>query len=79
MNVQQIGLRNVHVMYTSTYIMYTITIHSLYSSHVYRASVKVMVWYGDIESHTENGVQSTWTLAATSRLTADTSPDSAAS
>ena len=63
---------------TSTYIMYTITIHSLYSSHMYRASVEVMVWYGDIESHTGGGVQSTLTLAATSRLTADTSPDSAA-
>ena len=69
---------------TSTYIMYTITIHSLYSSHMYRASVEVMVWYGDIESHTPTeshtggGVQSTLTLAATSRLTADTSPDLAA-
>ena len=65
-------------MYTSTNIMYTITIHSLYSSHIYRASVEVMVWYTDIESHTGGGVQSTLTLAATSRLTADTSPDSAA-
>ena len=51
---------------------------SLYSSHMYRASVEVMVWYGGIESHTPNGVQSTLTLAATSRLTADTSPDLAA-
>ena len=55
--------------------MYTTTIHSLYSSHMYRASVEVMVWYGDIESHTGGGVQSTLTLAASSRLTADTSPD----
>ena len=45
---------------------------------MYRASVEVMVWYGDIESLTENGVQSTLTLVATSRLTADTSPDLAA-
>ena len=45
---------------------------------MYRASVEAMVWYGDIESHTGGGVQSTLTLAATSRLTADTSPDSAA-
>ena len=58
--------------------MYTTTIHFLYSSHMYRASVEVMVWYGDIESHTPRGVQSTLTLAATSRLTADTSPDLAA-
>ena len=66
-------------MSTEPTIMYIHhTIHSLYSSHMYRASVKVMVWYGDIELHTPNGVQSTLTLVATSRLTADTSPDSAA-
>ena len=59
-------------------------IHSLYSTHMYRASlqmiiwcVEVMVWCG-IESHTVVGVQSTLTLAETSRLTADTFPDLAA-
>ena len=46
---------------------------------LYRAIIEVdIVWYGAIESHTLNGVQSTLTLAATSCLTADTSPDIAA-
>ena len=69
--------QDLHVLYMFISIN-TITIHSLYSSHMYRASVEVMVWYGDIESHTGGGVQSTLTLAASSRLTADTSPESAA-
>ena len=63
-------------MYISTNIMCNNTFPIQLS--LYRASVEVMVWYGDIESHTGGGVQSTLTLAATSRLTADTSPDLAA-
>ena len=73
---------------TCTYItMYTITIYIpyIYSTHMYRASLQMIIWCvevmvlcGAIESHTPRGVQSTLTLAATSRLTADTSPDLAA-
>ena len=59
----------------------TVHVHTCINKHnnnIQLSHVEVMVWYGDIESHTGGDVQSTLMLAATSRLTANTSPDVAA-
>ena len=71
-----------HLLNGSTLLLYTDTYVAMLQGSqyiprvlVHYYSVEVIIWYGTIESHTGKGVQSTLTLAATSRLTADTSPD----